>query len=106
MRLPCVIGELCDPDGQPALPLLTRVIAIYDGGMGVQFRIHGIGQFDSSHGIGPCVWPHFDLLTVLSGRVWVELLGDRVELTRGQAILIHPQTPFVGGSDAKSTAAV
>ena len=73
--------------------------------MGVGFRIHGIGQFDKSHGIGPCAWPHFDLLTVLAGRVWIELAGDCVELTRGQAILIYPQTPFAGGSDAKSTAA-
>lgn len=74
--------------------------------MALEFRIHGIGEFDATHAIGPCVWPHFDLLTVLSGRVWVDLQHrDRVELTKGQSVLIYPQTHFVGASLARRSVA-
>lgn len=72
----------------------------------IDFRIHGIGEFDAAHAIGPCVWPHFDLLTVLSGEVWIEFAGPRrVELARPQAILIYPHTHFVGASIARRSVA-
>ncbi len=72
----------------------------------IDFGIHGIGQFDATHGIGPCVWPHFDLITVLRGLVWLQLREmDRVELEKGQSILIFPHTAFVGGSVVRSSVA-
>jgi AraC-like DNA-binding protein len=74
--------------------------------MAVKFHIHSRGQFDATHRIGPCVWPHFDLLTIHSGRVWIELLGrDRVEIRQNQSILIYPHTHFVGASIAKRSSA-
>ena len=74
--------------------------------MAVKFHIHGRGQFDATHKIGPCVWPHFDLLTIHSGRAWIELLHrDRVELRQNQSILIYPHTHFVGASITKRSGA-
>lgn len=74
----------------------------------VEFRIHGVGQFDGTRKIGPCAWPHFDLLTVLSGKVSIELQHrDRLELAKDQSILIYPQTHFEGESiTRRSMAAV
>lgn len=69
--------------------------------MRIQFHIHGFGQFDRNHAIGPCVWPHFDLLTVHRGSVWMNVLkGERIELARKQSILIFPHTRFEGASRA------
>jgi AraC-like DNA-binding protein len=65
----------------------------------LRFHDHGMGEFDARHRIGPCVWPHFDLLAIHTGRVEIELLRrDRIELSAGQAILIHPHTHFAGRS--------
>jgi AraC-like DNA-binding protein len=74
-------------------------IAVSDDRPVLRFHDHGIGEFDARHRVGPCVWPHFDLLAIHAGRVEIELLRrDRIELSAGQAILIHPHTHFVGSS--------
>ncbi len=81
------------------MPELPKTLAVSDDRPMLRFHDHGMGQFDARHHIGPCVWPHFDLLVVHSGRVEIELLRrDRIELQAGQAILIHPHTHFTGGS--------
>jgi|SRR5579872_364915 len=72
--------------------------------MAVRFHIHGRGQFDATHRIGPCVWPHFDLLTVHSGKVFIEMLrGERVEVRQKQSVLIYPHTRFEGASITKKS---
>lgn len=65
----------------------------------IRFHLHGFGQFDPEHRIGPATWPHFDLLSIHQGRVWLRLCErDEVEIGSGQAVLIYPQTPFHGHS--------
>ncbi len=74
--------------------------------MPVSFHIHGQGQFDARHRIGPCAWPHFDLLTIHSGRVWIELMHhERIELRGKQSILIYPNTYFAGASITRQSGA-
>lgn len=74
--------------------------------MNIRFHIHGDGQFDAKNPIGPCVWPHFDLLTVHSGLVCIELAHcNHIELRPGQSVLIYPHTHFVGKSIAKRSRA-
>jgi AraC-like DNA-binding protein len=74
--------------------------------MPISFHIHGHGQFDAKHRIGPCVWAHFDLLTIHSGRIWIELMHhDRIELRGKQSILIYPHTYFAGASISKQSGA-
>jgi AraC-like DNA-binding protein len=81
------------------LPALPQTIAVSDDRPILRFHDHGMGEFDACHRIGPCVWPHFDLLAIHTGRVEIELLRrDRIELSARQAILIHPHTHFAGRS--------
>ncbi|MGB7157039.1 MAG: hypothetical protein WBD40_03165, partial [Tepidisphaeraceae bacterium] len=75
----------------------------------IRFHLHGYGEFDAVRRIGPCVWPHFDLLFIHDGHVSIRLGGradgQEVELRSGESILIFPHTPFRGQSIAESSRA-
>jgi AraC-like DNA-binding protein len=59
--------------------------------------MHGYGQFERTHPIGPAVWPHFDFLFIHSGRIRLRLMeGKEVQLQKNEGILIFPYTPFEG----------
>lgn len=63
----------------------------------IQFLLHQRGSLNRSRRINPTVWPHFDLFFVHGGRVLIRLMGSReIRLARGEGVLIHPHTPFVG----------
>ncbi len=63
----------------------------------LSFLRQGTGVFNARNRIGPCVWPHFDLLAIHRGTVAVSLLGgSEFALGPRQAILIFPETPFAG----------
>jgi AraC-like DNA-binding protein len=84
---------------EPSLPELIQNIAVSDDRPVLRFHDHGMGEFNARHRIGPCVWPHFDLLAIHAGRVEIELLRrDRIELSAAQAVLIYPHTHFSGDS--------
>jgi AraC-like DNA-binding protein len=59
--------------------------------------MHGYGQFDREHPIGPAVWPHFDFLFIHSGRVRLRLMEEmEIQLGKNEGVLIFPYTPFEG----------
>lgn len=62
----------------------------------LRLLLHSYGEFDRDHPVGPAVWPHFDLLTVHSGRLSLTLQGHPVILRRNESVLIYPQTPLQG----------
>lgn len=56
------------------------------------------GSFSRRHQIGPVIWPHFDLLWIHSGTVWLKIGRDkrRVLLKGPDGVLIFPDTGFFG----------
>ena len=76
----------------------------------IRFHLHGYGEFDDARRIGPCAWPHFDLLFIHAGHVSIRLGGEQrggedIELRDGESVLIFPHTPFRGQSIAPSSRA-
>lgn len=70
----------------------------FDSAM-IHFYLHSYGQHDEKNKIGPCIWPHFDLLFVHEGEISMQLMKrDHVVLSGGQGILIYPLTHFQGYS--------
>ncbi len=66
----------------------------------IEFLSHARGQFNSDWAVGPARWRWFDILFIHDGRVSIWLNGaDQANLTGPQAILIYPDTPFVGHAD-------
>jgi len=62
---------------------------------------HAVGEFDNKLKIPLCIWPHFDLLYVHSGKMFLRLMKkDEISLSSGQAVLIFPATFFQGYSMA------
>lgn len=55
-------------------------------------------EFDAQHRLGPCIWPHFDLLYVCVGRLEMQVGATKLNLESGYALLIHPQTSYAGFS--------
>lgn len=65
----------------------------------ISFYLHSYGQHDAHHHIGPCTWPHYDLLFVHEGDVFLTLMKrHELRLSSGQGILIYPLTHFEGYS--------
>jgi AraC-like DNA-binding protein len=65
----------------------------------ISFAYHGHGPIDSVNRIGPVTFPHFDLFVLRAGEVTLTFMGrNRLRLSRGQAVLIYPRTPFIGAS--------
>lgn len=63
----------------------------------IHFYLHSYGEHNEHNKIGPVTWPHFDLLMVHEGEVFLRLFDrDVVRLNAGQGILIYPLTPFQG----------
>jgi AraC-like DNA-binding protein len=74
----------------------------------IRFHDYGYGEFNANRYIGPACWPHFDLLSIYKGCVAIRLMDrDEVVLRAGHAILLYPQTAFVGRTlTATSSASV
>lgn len=63
----------------------------------IHFYLHSYGEHDESNKIGPVTWPHYDLLFIHEGEVFLQILeNNHVRLSAGQGILIYPLTPFQG----------
>ncbi|MBI1390295.1 MAG: helix-turn-helix domain-containing protein [bacterium] len=63
----------------------------------IHFYLHSYGEHDENNKIGPVTWPHFDLLFVHEGEIFLHLLeGDHIRLGERQGVLIYPLTPFQG----------
>ncbi len=65
----------------------------------INFYLHSYGEHDDNNKIGPVTWPHFDLLFVREGEIFLQLLErDSIRLSAGQGVLIYPLTRFHGYS--------
>lgn len=65
----------------------------------IHFYLHSYGEHDEKNKIGPCTWPHFDLLFVHEGEILLRFLKrDQLRLTSNQGVLIYPLTHFQGYS--------
>ncbi len=63
----------------------------------INFYLHSYGEHDENNKIGPVTWPHFDLLFIHEGDVFLRLMErDHVRLNARQGVLIYPLTPFQG----------
>lgn len=78
--------------------------------MTIEIKKQETGRFDRRFGIGPAVWPCFDLLWIHGGavRLWFEPGQTNLDLQAPGGILIFPGTAFEGqalgdGSDASVT---
>jgi AraC-like DNA-binding protein len=71
----------------------------------VRFGLTGFGVFDGQRKIGPCTWPHHDILTIHEGEVRVQIAGAAERLTSGESLMIFPHTPFGGESVAPTSRA-
>lgn len=63
---------------------------------GIIFHFCSYGEFASHGTVGPARWPYYDLLTVHSGTIEIEIAGSSERITAGEALLICPNTPFHG----------
>ena len=63
---------------------------------GIIFHFCSYGEFASRGTVGPARWPYYDLLTVHSGTIEIDIAGSSERITAGEALLICPNTPFHG----------
>lgn len=54
------------------------------------------GNIDRTFQLGPALWQHFDLIYVHTGQIKIQIKNSQNPISAGQAILIYPQTEFVG----------
>jgi|GEM_PF-749930 len=57
------------------------------------------GEFTHDRPVGPAIWPHFDLFTLHSGKLWLTIADQSgFEMDAGSVLLIYPHTHFMGNT--------